>query len=129
MVKVLLKFHSGLMNEPITSTVILERGVKLNILKASIHERGGEMLVEIPDEFADDVIEAFKSKGVEVIIKRTISVDSDRCIHCGGCLSLCPVDAIEMSDDYSITFSEDKCVACGLCVDACPMRAISLVVF
>ncbi|MBS7611597.1 4Fe-4S binding protein [Candidatus Bathyarchaeota archaeon] len=129
MVKVLLRFHGGLMNEPITSTVILEKGVKLNILKASIHEKGGEMLVEIPDVFAENVIEAFKSKGVEIVIKRTISVDLDRCIHCGECLSLCPVDVIKMSGDYSIIFDEDKCVACGLCVDACPMRAISLVVF
>lgn len=129
MVKILLKFHRGLMREPITSTVILEKGVKINILKASVHERGGEMLIEVSDEHADEIITAFESKGVEVILRRTISVDSGKCIHCGACLSLCPVDAIKLSQEYTVSFDESKCIACGICVDACPMRAISLITF
>ncbi|MEM3546876.1 MAG: 4Fe-4S binding protein [Candidatus Bathyarchaeia archaeon] len=129
MVKILLRFHRGLMREPITSTVILEKGVKINILKAFVHERGGEMLIEVSDEYADEIIRAFESKGVEVILRRTISVDSDKCIHCGACLSLCPADAIKLSQEYTVSFDESKCVACGICVDACPMRAISLITF
>jgi ferredoxin len=129
MVKMLLRFHGNLMREPVTSTVILEKGIKLNILKASIHERGGEMLIEVSDEYANDIIRAFESKGVDVILKRTISVDSGKCIHCGECFSLCPADAIHMSQDFTVTFDESKCVACGICVDACPMRAISLILF
>lgn len=127
MVKVLLKFHRGLMREPITSTVILEKGVKINILKAFAHERGGEMLIEVPDERAEEIIKAFESKGVEVILRRTISIDSDKCVHCGACFSLCPVDAIKIYQDYTIAFDESRCIACGVCVDACPMRAISLI--
>lgn len=126
MVKVLLKFRRELMTEPITSTVILEKGAKVNILRANMHEGGGEMLIEVPDELLEETAEAFQRKGVEVVVKKTITVDEDRCIDCGECFSLCPVDAIQMSTGYKIRFDEDKCVACGICIDACPMRALSI---
>jgi len=54
------------------------------------------------------------------VVKKTISVDEGKCMDCGECLSLCPVDAIQMSTDHKIVFDEDRCIAYGICVDACP---------
>ncbi len=61
-----------------------------------------------------------------VDVQRQIEVDPEACIHCGGCYSLCPVDAIGFQCDRRVVFDVEKCVACGLCVDSCPTQAIRL---
>ncbi len=129
MVRVLLKIPEKVTDQAITSQVILEQGVPLNILIAKINQQGGEILVEIPSTHADKVADAFRRRGVDVVIRNLIEVDDERCIDCGSCISLCPVDAITLEEDKSVVFNREKCVgsACGLCVNACPTRAIKLV--
>ncbi|MBW1981663.1 MAG: electron transfer flavoprotein subunit alpha [Deltaproteobacteria bacterium] len=51
-------------------------------------------------------------------------VDVDKCIACGECLEVCPVEAIELVEEYVQV--NDDCTLCGLCVDVCPEEAISL---
>jgi digeranylgeranylglycerophospholipid reductase len=52
-----------------------------------------------------------------------VSVDAARCCYCGGCVSLCPVDAIDLAETR-LTIDE-LCIECGLCVPACPVGALS----
>ena len=127
MVRALLRFLANQVPKPITSEVILSEGVGMNILSAQIDERGGEILVEFDAEHASSIVEAFRKRGVEVRVDKFIEIDEEKCVHCGACYSLCPVDAILIKDDYSIQFDEKQCVRCGACLDACPMAAISLV--
>jgi digeranylgeranylglycerophospholipid reductase len=51
-----------------------------------------------------------------------VNVDRARCAHCGGCVSLCPEDAINLAETR-LTISE-ACTECGLCVLACPVGAL-----
>lgn len=51
-----------------------------------------------------------------------VKVDRARCSYCGGCVSLCPEDAIELAETR-LTISE-ACTECGLCVPACPVGAL-----
>jgi ferredoxin len=127
MVRALLRFSADQVQEPITAEVILSEEVEMNILSAQIDERGGEILIEFEPESTSKVVEAFRKKGVEVRVDGFIDIDNEKCIHCGACFSLCPVDAIKIEDDHSIIFEEKLCVRCGACLDACPMTAISLV--
>lgn len=129
MVRVLLRFGKEIVDQPITSKIILEQETPVNILAAHINQEGGEILAEIETANAQKVIEAFRERGVIVNVRNLIEVDSLKCIDCGACFSLCPVDAISFQQDYSISFDNEKCVgtSCGLCVDACPTRAIKLV--
>ena len=129
MVRVLLRFDKRIVDQPITSKIILEQGPPVNILAAHINQEGGEILAEIETADAQKVIEAFRELGVNVNVRNLIEVDSDKCTDCGACFSLCPVDAISFQQDYSISFDNEKCVgtSCGLCVDACPTRAIKLI--
>ena len=129
MVRVLLRFDKRIVDQPITSKIILEQGTPVNILAAHINQEGGEILAEIETADAQKVIEAFRELGVNVNVRNLIEVDSDKCTDCGACFSLCPVDAISFQEDYSISFDNEKCVgtSCGLCVDACPTRAIKLI--
>lgn len=49
----------------------------------------------------------------------------DRCSGCGGCLSLCPQNAIEIVEEKSST-DRSRCDNCGQCVSHCPNDARSL---
>jgi NAD-dependent dihydropyrimidine dehydrogenase PreA subunit len=128
-VRILLRFSEKMVEQPVTAQVILEHGVPISIVAAHIDSQGGEILAEVPSTHVEKVIDAFRKKGVTVTVPKLIQVDSEKCIDCGACFSLCPVGAIAFKEDFSVVFDEKKCIGspCGLCVDACPARAIKLV--
>ena len=51
-----------------------------------------------------------------------IIVNSYRCSYCGGCVSVCPVDALTLAETRLIV--SEECIECGNCVLACPMGAL-----
>jgi ferredoxin len=126
MVRIFLRFSEELVEQPITSQIILELKVPVNIITAHVNSKGGEILAEIPDDALDETVKAFRQKGVEVSIPKLVEVDADECFNCGMCVSLCPVEAITIGEDCSVVFNREKCVGstCSVCVDACPARAI-----
>ena len=128
MVRVLMRFDKDLVQEPVTSQIILVHKTPINILSARITPLGGEMLVEIDSRKADKIIDAFRSKGVIVDVSSLIEKDDELCIDCGACVSLCPSEALYHGPEYSIGLDPEKCngVTCGLCLDACPRRALHL---
>jgi Fe-S-cluster-containing hydrogenase component 2 len=129
MVRILLRFSEDIVEEPITSQIILELKVPVNIIAAHVNSKGGEVLAEVPAESLDTVVKAFRKRGVKVSIPKLIEVDSEKCISCGACVTLCPVEAITMDEDASVVFDKEKCIGstCSACVDACPSRAIKSV--
>ena len=46
-----------------------------------------------------------------------VTVDAAKCVQCGRCAELCPMEAQIAGDP--------QCISCGKCVDACPVKAIS----
>jgi ferredoxin len=129
MIRILLKFSEQTVEQPIISQIILDVKVPINIITAQINNKGGEVLAEVPQEALNKVVEAFRKKGVTVSLPKLIEVDAEKCISCGSCVALCPVEAITMAEDSSVVFNQDKCVGstCSACVDACPSRAIKSV--
>jgi L-aspartate semialdehyde sulfurtransferase ferredoxin len=127
--RILLRFSEENVAEPITSKIILELGIPMRIVTATINSQGGDILVEVPKVHVEKIVNAFRKKGIVVKFPKLIEVDCDKCIDCGACYALCPVDAISYDKDYSVVFDEKTCIGspCGLCVDACPARAITLV--
>jgi heterodisulfide reductase subunit A-like polyferredoxin/coenzyme F420-reducing hydrogenase delta subunit len=47
----------------------------------------------------------------------------DKCIECGKCIDVCPVNALNR---YPIFAVNEKCDMCGKCSGACPTKAIDL---
>lgn len=50
-------------------------------------------------------------------------MDQGRCCYCGGCVGLCPVDAIVLQETRLLI--GESCTHCGLCLPACPVGALS----
>lgn len=51
-----------------------------------------------------------------------------KCIACGArCQSVCPVDAIEMTEQGEPIILLDKCIGCNKCIKICPAAALILV--
>ena len=51
-----------------------------------------------------------------------VTIDSNKCTGCGGCIDLCPVIAISMINDV-VTINDELGTGCSICIKACPMRA------
>lgn len=50
-------------------------------------------------------------------------VNREMCLKCGGCVTICPQDAIVMSYGGANVIA-DKCSSCGLCIRFCSVGAI-----
>ncbi|QUH22914.1 4Fe-4S binding protein [Methanobacterium alkalithermotolerans] len=125
--KAWLRFLPSIINKSIISDTMKLYDIDFNILKANISPRGGKMLVDISGPQESESIIFMEEKGIEVTpILKVVKKDSEKCFECGACVSLCPVNAICIMDDWDIDIDNQKCIGCGFCISSCPTRAISL---
>ncbi|HCW52492.1 MAG TPA: iron-sulfur protein [Clostridium sp.] len=54
-----------------------------------------------------------------------LKIDKSKCIGCGLCSSLCPMDNIEIIDKKAEP--KEKCTMCYRCISNCPKQAITLI--
>ncbi|MCP4045419.1 MAG: glycyl-radical enzyme activating protein [Gammaproteobacteria bacterium] len=50
---------------------------------------------------------------------------ASKCIGCGECVKICPLEACELTPEGVVTETE-ICSACGLCADVCPAKATEM---
>jgi len=126
MARLLIRVNEEQAAEPIAAQIIIEYKVPMAILSAHINNKGGEILIEIPDEMETKIAEAFQRRGVTVTVPKQIQVNTEKCFSCGTCIALCPVEAINTNQEDTVEFNKEKCLGstCSICVDACPARAI-----
>ena len=55
-----------------------------------------------------------------------VIIKNDLCDFCGTCVSVCPVDVIELFE-ARLVIDQEKCTQCLNCVKVCPMRVLELV--
>jgi len=126
MSKYLLEYSADIVNSPILSKTVIDTGVLINVLRADIEYDTATIIVDIPTD-EKKVIEKFKEFGVSVKkLDEIIMRDTESCIDCGACISICPSGAIYFKDDWSIEVRSEECIQCGACVLACPMKAMSI---
>ncbi len=59
---------------------------------------------------------------------KKITVDNDKCIHCGMCIKDCLVCALDFDESKHPKYTEigqNNCVACQHCMAICPVGALS----
>ncbi len=68
------------------------------------------------------VLKMWYTKLLQKIMK--FKTNKEKCIKCGICEKLCPVENINFSDEKFPVF-KDKCLFCLRCVTYCPQKALS----
>jgi ferredoxin len=129
-VKLLLRFPKDITTRPISYHLVKDYDLVFNIFKAQIdYDEKGELAIEVTglEKNIESGIDFLKNEGVEVtLLSKTIALNEDLCVNCGLCTSVCPTQALTMSDEDKLVFDSEKCVACQMCVTTCPMRAMSV---
>ena len=52
-----------------------------------------------------------------------INIRENMCDYCGACVTVCPVDCIEVRES-SIMIDHPVCIDCDLCVIICPIEVL-----
>ncbi len=119
---------SSAMQDPVIARVILGTGVEINVDRANIDATSGEIVLEVPIDACNRVARAFEREGASVsVLEHPILRDEDECVHCGACISVCPVHVFSFADDWRVAMDESKCIHCGACITACPHDALKIV--
>jgi NADH-quinone oxidoreductase subunit F len=74
------------------------------------------------NEFIEHIVEKKCSAGVckELLY---YSIDNKKCIGCGKCKNVCPVNAISGEKSKAHSIDLKKCTKCGSCIAECPAKA------
>ena len=51
-----------------------------------------------------------------------VSINTEACVVCGGCIDICPKAAIRMTNDI-VSINPDTCIEFMICVQICPVSA------
>jgi ferredoxin/flavodoxin len=70
-----------------------------------------------------DYISGGVSIGFTKLLIQGHSVNAEKCVSCGSCVNLCPVNSIFPDKGVVDT---DKCIACLGCVNNCPQSAVEM---
>ena len=124
--KISIKYPSEALDKPIFSTAILKTNTKVNVLRATIDGVATEMLLDVEDSKVKKFTGLLESYGINVSeIRQGIYINTELCIDCGACCSLCPTKALYMEDD-SLKLDESKCILCKNCIQGCWVGALEM---
>ncbi|AEF96288.1 4Fe-4S binding protein [Methanotorris igneus] len=126
--KIILNVPPENVHKPLISKAILNTKISLNILRAKIESQKGHLVLELEgtEEQINKTLDFFSKYGEVVEIQKVIQKDEEKCIDCGSCVSLCPVDAIKMDEEFNVVFDDEKCIGCKSCIKACVVKAIKI---
>jgi len=129
--RIVLKFPHKLLDEPIVFKLVKDYNLVFNILQARITPKEeGLMVLELSGKKEDYAqgVKYLQDNGVTIQpLSQDVTLDDDKCNHCGACVSVCPTAALSVNrKTMNIDFDPSKCIACELCVRACPPRAMKV---
>ena len=97
--KIVLHFPSDLVDKPIIHKLTKDYNMEFNILKALVNPKEeGVMVLELTGEKKefDQAIAYLKKEKVKVQdLKKDINRDEGKCVHCGLCVGVWPIAALE----------------------------------
>ena len=66
-------------------------------------------------------------KEINIMIRRVINIDEDKCNGCGACVTACHEGAIGLVDGKARLMRDDYCDGLGDCLPQCPTGAITFI--
>ena len=128
--KLRLTYPSGMTGEPVIARLVRECNLDINILQAYVSPgMQGELLLELEGTTDDIARGIVLLEGTGIVIteqSRKVMWDSEKCMHCGCCTSVCPSSALCLDDNAMLTFIENKCFLCESCISTCPVNTLKL---
>ena len=64
---------------------------------------------------------------MDIMIRKIVFIDEEKCTGCGACASACHEGAIAMVNGKARLIKDDYCDGLGDCLPACPTDAISII--
>jgi len=53
-------------------------------------------------------------------------VDAEKCVGCGECVAICPMQVFELRQGKAVVVNGEDCLGCESCVEACEPAAIAV---
>ncbi|TXT61417.1 MAG: Pyuvate ferredoxin oxidoreductase subunit delta [Promethearchaeota archaeon] len=79
----------------------------------------------VPNKFMTKLASWITSNIVYKITKKIPVLNKHKCIKCGQCAEICPVEGILFKLNHFPEFSRKECISCLCCAELCPQQAIS----
>jgi NAD-dependent dihydropyrimidine dehydrogenase PreA subunit len=129
--KVVIRYGTDVVDQPITYRLVKDFDLSFNIMRARVlPKREGLLVLDLSGtkENFDKAIRYLKKTGLKIEpLSKSVTQNSDRCVHCGSCLAFCPTGALSMDKStMKVVFDVEKCNGCEMCVKACPVRAMEI---
>ena len=129
--KLVLHFPNIHVNKPIAYHLVKDFNLVINILQASSMEEVESVLIlEVMGRHKDidNAMEFLAQQEILVVdMEKGISLNLNKCIHCGLCVGLCPTDALTIDrKSWEVCFDKEQCIVCDLCLKYCPVAAIEM---
>ncbi len=130
--RIVLKYPTHVVEEPVIYNLVKEFDLKVNILRADINpKKEGRMVIEVEGEQESykEALDWLKEQGLGIFsLQQHIIFREELCTECGACSVFCPTGALEIQrPEMRVSFNESKCVACEHCLRVCPVRAIEAI--
>jgi NAD-dependent dihydropyrimidine dehydrogenase PreA subunit len=80
----------------------------------------------VEEEGAEEGCGILRESDKEVRMAYKPEVDVEKCIGCGECVEICPVEVYEIQDEKSVVVNEEECVGCESCLEVCEEDAVTI---
>ncbi|MCF8041993.1 MAG: 4Fe-4S dicluster domain-containing protein [Desulfarculaceae bacterium] len=127
--KLVLSFPPRLIQQPVTSDLIRQFDLEVNILRARVVPReSGRIVMQLKGS-----AKSIKA-GLDYLEEQGVQVDpmvqemrhyGENCVQCTACTAVCPTDALTVEPvSREIVFEPSHCIMCESCIAACSYGAM-----
>jgi ferredoxin len=126
--RMVLDFPKALIEQPVTSRLIREYDLEVNILRATVTMEEGRLVVEVSGkrDCVEKGIDYLRKIGIKLTpLAQDIEFQETRCTHCTYCVGLCPTGAFKVVGT-KVEFDKNRCILCEECMKICPYGAVEI---
>ena len=127
--KLMLFFPKCECEKPIIYHLVKDHDLIVNVFRAKVTpEEEGYLVLDVTgtEENIRQGMDFVKTFNVTINdTNKGVVRDTNRCTHCGYCITHCPSHALHITDRATreVLYKEDDCIECLACIRVCPYNA------